>query len=150
MQRLNLQWLGLVVACAGFAIADLAANELHPEFPLLDADGRPVLLSGRPLSTMRTCGECHDTVFIESSSDHADAGAAQIGNGGASHDWSNGPGYFGGWDPLSYDHPVVADGTLDLDGWLQRFGPRHVAVSYTHLTLPTMSTTWWGGGGGGG
>jgi len=126
MQRRYIHWLGVLAACAGFVAADLAANELHPEFPLLDAEGRPVLLSGRPLSTMRTCGECHDTVFIEASSDHADAGAAQLGHGRPSHEWSNGPGYFGGWDPLSYDNPTASDGSLDLDAWLRRFGPRHV------------------------
>jgi thiosulfate reductase cytochrome b subunit len=126
MRRRHTQWLALLLAFGSLAATGLQANELHPEFPLLDADGRPVLLSGRPLSTMRTCGECHDTVFIESSSDHADAGAAQLGNGGASHDWSNGPGYFGAWDPLGYDHTVAKDGSVDLDSWLRRYGGRHV------------------------
>jgi thiosulfate reductase cytochrome b subunit len=126
MQQPHTHWLVLVLACVALAATDVPANELHPEFPLLDADGRPVLLSGRPLSTMRTCGECHDTVFIESSSDHADAGAAQLGNGQNSHAWSTGPGFFGGWDPLSYDNPMAPDGQVDLNAWLLRFGSRHV------------------------
>jgi len=115
------------LACAGLAAPLSApANELHPEFPLLDASGRPVLLSGLPLSTMRTCGECHDTEFIESSSDHADAGASQLGSGGKRHSWAAGPGYFGSWDPLRYDNATLADGSIDIDAWLQRFGARHV------------------------
>jgi thiosulfate reductase cytochrome b subunit len=106
--------------------AELGANELHPGFPLLDNSGRPVLLSGRPLSTMRTCGECHDTGFIESNSDHADAGAAHLGDGMGRHEWAAGPGYFGNWDPMRYDNPVAADGSVELDAWLRTFGPRHV------------------------
>jgi len=114
--------VGLMLLCW----ADLDANELHPEFPLLDAGGRPVLHSGRPLSTMRTCGECHDAAFIESSSDHADAGAAQLGTGSKRHMWALGPGYYGSWDPLRYDNPVTAEGQINEDAWLRTFGPRHV------------------------
>ena len=119
-------WLIVLLGLLAGMMADAGANDLHPDFPLLDASGRPVLLSGRPLSTMRTCGECHDAQFIESSSDHADAGAAQIGSGGTRHAWASGPGYFGGWDPLRYDNPATADGSVDLDAWLLAFGARHV------------------------
>ena len=52
----------------------LAANELHPSFPLLDQSGQLVVQSGMPLSGVVTCGECHDTAFIVESSDHAAAG----------------------------------------------------------------------------
>jgi Ni/Fe-hydrogenase b-type cytochrome subunit len=113
--------LGGLVAASG-----LPANELHPEFPLLDANGRPVLLSGRPLSTMQTCGACHDAVFIESSSDHADAGASLIGVGETRHTWGAGPGYYGSWDPLRYDLALGADGSLDPLAWLRQNGTRHV------------------------
>jgi thiosulfate reductase cytochrome b subunit len=127
MNRRLGHWLGaLVFALSAGTAVDLAANELHPDFPLLDVEGRPVLLSGRPLSTMRTCGECHDTAYIESSSDHADAGAAQLDSGRQRHDWAAGPGYFGGWDPLRYDDVVSGEGKVNLDAWLQRYGPRHV------------------------
>ncbi|RPH94537.1 MAG: hypothetical protein EHM68_14010 [Lysobacterales bacterium] len=115
-----------LLLCAFLGAADLAANELHPDFPLLDANKRPVLLSGRALSTMQTCGECHDAVFIESSSDHADAGAAQLGAGPARHEWAAGPGYFGSWDPLRYDLAVDGEGALNPEAWLRRYGPRHV------------------------
>ncbi len=36
-------------------------SPLHPTFALLDSDGVSVLESGKPLSTMKTCGSCHDT-----------------------------------------------------------------------------------------
>jgi Ni/Fe-hydrogenase b-type cytochrome subunit len=116
----------VLLACGILAATGLAANELHPDFPLLDANGRPVLLSGRPMSTMQTCGECHDAVFIESSSDHADAGASLIGAGETRHAWGAGPGYYGSWDPLRYDLALGADGSLDPFVWLRLYGARHV------------------------
>ena len=52
----------------------LASNHFHPEFTLLDANGQPVMESGQPMSTMNSCGACHDTQFIRDSSDHMAAG----------------------------------------------------------------------------
>ena len=52
----------------------LSANELHPPVPLLDASGQAVMLSGQPMSSMETCGACHDAAFISESSDHRAAG----------------------------------------------------------------------------
>jgi thiosulfate reductase cytochrome b subunit len=63
--------LGVACLLVGHGVS---ANELHPDFPLLDAAGEPVMHSGRPLSGMQTCGGCHDTGFIAESSDHAAAG----------------------------------------------------------------------------
>jgi cytochrome c553 len=40
------------------------ASPIHPNFPLLDEEGNSVLESGAPVSTMQTCGACHDTEFI--------------------------------------------------------------------------------------
>ncbi len=106
------------------------ANGLHPEVPILDAQGNPVVESGLPMSTMVSCGgDCHQTSYIMANSDHADAGASQLGNGGNKHDWQQGPGYFGGWNPLAYDTDGLAtDGAsdMDLEAWLKRFGSRHV------------------------
>ncbi|MDX1380860.1 MAG: cytochrome b/b6 domain-containing protein [Xanthomonadales bacterium] len=116
----------LLAALAAGSSGPLAANDLHPDVPLLDANGRLVLLSGRALSTMQTCGACHDAVFIESSSDHADAGAAQLGSGAARHPWGAGPGYYGSWDPLRYDLATDARDVLDPLRWLRHFGSRHV------------------------
>ena len=105
-----------------------AANGMHPEVPILDAQGNPVIESGLPMSTMASCGgDCHDTAYIMDSSDHADAGASQLGQGGQAHDWQQGPGYFGGWDPLAYDTDGLVPGAdMDLEAWLNRYGSRHV------------------------
>jgi Ni/Fe-hydrogenase b-type cytochrome subunit len=103
------------------------ANDFHPVFPLLDAESQHVIESGNALSTMTTCGQCHDTGFIANSSDHADAGANQLGLGKEQqHPWENGPGYFGQWNPLSYDDLRSEQGAVDTSRWLRRFGGRHV------------------------
>lgn len=49
-------------------------SPLHPTFALLDKDGENVLTSGKALSTMQTCGQCHDTEFIQSHAFHSDLG----------------------------------------------------------------------------
>jgi hypothetical protein len=60
-------------------------------------------------------------------SDHADAGAGQLGHGTKTHDWQQGPGYFGGWDPLAYDLDGLENvDEMDLEAWLMRYGARHV------------------------
>jgi thiosulfate reductase cytochrome b subunit len=51
-----------------------AASPIHPTFALLDAGSQNVLESGGPVSTLKTCGECHDTGFIAGNSDHASLG----------------------------------------------------------------------------
>ena len=110
-----------------FAGPLFAANELHPEFPLLDAVGDKVVESGTPLSMMTTCGECHDTAYIVASSDHADAGASMLGQPGSRHVWASGPGYFGGWDPLRYDTVATDEqGRIKIADWLKRYGSRHI------------------------
>jgi len=104
------------------------ANSLHPEVPILDAQGNRVLASGLPMSMMTSCGgDCHETSYIMANSDHADAGASQIGDGDNTHAWQKGPGYFGGWDPLAYDTDGLTPGNdMDLEKWLKRYGRRHV------------------------
>jgi len=47
-----------------FLAGSLAANDFHPEVPLLDASGELLVNSGGALSTMQTCGACHDTTFM--------------------------------------------------------------------------------------
>ena len=116
---------GLLAALFSLAAA---ANGLHPEVPILDVQGNPVIESGLPMSTMTSCGgDCHQTSYIMANSDHADAGASQIGHGKDIHSWQQGPGYFGGWNPLAYDTDgLVPDKDMDLEAWLKRYGPRHV------------------------
>ncbi len=109
------------------AASIVSANDFHPEFPLLDNEGLKVIDSGKPLSTITTCGACHDTDFIEAHSDHSDAGAAQIGSSNKQHQWEAGPGYFGSWNAVDYDLLLKADSNdADKVEWLKRYGSNHV------------------------
>ncbi|MCJ7814434.1 MAG: hypothetical protein MUP31_00125, partial [Xanthomonadales bacterium] len=69
----------LLAFYALFSSANLAANDFHPEFPLLDASGELVVETGRPMAMMQTCGACHDTQFIKDSSDHLAADVFEPG-----------------------------------------------------------------------
>ena len=72
----------LVVAALCFAGAGLIAAQpspMHPTFPLLDASGANVLDSGAPVSTLMTCGSCHDVEFITSHTKHGDGGRTSAG-----------------------------------------------------------------------
>jgi thiosulfate reductase cytochrome b subunit len=100
-----------------------AQSPLHPTFPFLDKDGLNVLESGAPVSTMQTCGQCHDTVFIESHSFHAQVGLDEMTDAGetaSQRPWDTSPGLFGRWNPITYG----AD--LTTTEWLQQLGARHV------------------------
>jgi thiosulfate reductase cytochrome b subunit len=81
-----------------------ALSPLHPTFQLLDAEGNNVVESGQAVSTMKTCGSCHDTTFIEQHSFHADLGLADFGATGLdlAQPWDESRGVFGKWDPLTY------------------------------------------------
>jgi thiosulfate reductase cytochrome b subunit len=63
----------------GPEVAAQAGKPLHPTFPLLDTNGDNVLTSGQPISTMQSCGACHDTAYIAAHSSHATAGPAPSG-----------------------------------------------------------------------
>lgn len=104
-------------------------SPLHPTFAFLDANEVNVLESGQPVSTMKTCGVCHDTAYIEQHNFHADLGLADIQANkqitGRSWDFSNGA--FGNWDPLTYRYlSQKGDQLLDLGTpeWLMLFGGR--------------------------
>jgi len=107
------------------------ASPLHPTFPLLDGEGNPVLQSGNPVSTMQTCGGCHDTDFIASHSFHADIGLREFTSPGQpdlAHAWDTSPGLFGRWNPLTYRYlSPEGDPLLDLSTaeWLKTIGLRH-------------------------
>src|SRR5689334_4712355 len=58
------------------------ATPLHPNFALLDASGRNVLDTGAPVSTMQTCGECHNTEFIQKHAFHSDLGLSDYKENG--------------------------------------------------------------------
>ncbi len=127
-----LLFAGRRVAAQEEAPPEPAGSPMHPTFPLLDEEGVNVLQSGGPVSTMHTCGDCHDTAFIEEHSFHADVGLGDFAGGGAASDgrpWDLSPGLFGKWNPLTYRYLSPAgDERIDLTtaGWLQTLGARHV------------------------
>ena len=108
------------------------ASPIHPVFPLLDADGAHVLDSGNAVSTMTTCGGCHDTAFIAANNFHADAGLetyAEPGTIAGGREWDTGAGLFGKWSPLTYRYlSPEGDPVIDLTTpeWVQVFSVRHV------------------------
>lgn len=123
--------IGLLVVVDNEAAAQ-ESPPLHPTFPLLDADGGHVRDSGKPMSTMTTCGQCHDAEFITSHSFHTDLGLNAIGEPGQQtfgQPWDISPGLFGKWNPITYDYlSPEGDTVVDLTtaDWIKRFGARHV------------------------
>lgn len=47
-------------------------SPLHPAFTFLDADGNAVITANTPISTLKTCGTCHDVEFIRTHGEHTD------------------------------------------------------------------------------
>ena len=104
----------------------LAASPLHPNFALLDTNGENVLASGQAISTVQTCGQCHDTEFIQSHAFHSDLGLSDYQN---TIDFNASTGTFGKWDPLTYRYlSQSGDERLDLSTaeWLILNGARVV------------------------
>ena len=150
MTTLRRPWLWLVVGvgvllvAAGMAWTAYAADDaptaapagggspMHPPVILRDADGKPVVETGNPVSTIKTCGACHDADYIASHSYHADVGLSAWAPGQQpepAHSWDASPGLFGRWNPLLYRYLTPAQGQpLDLGTpeWLMRFGARHI------------------------
>lgn len=130
--------IGVLTGAAALACAHAAApaarsappapiKTLHPDFALLDADGVNVLKSGNAASTMKSCGQCHDTSFIASHAFHVDLGLRSYKP--SSKTWNASPGLFGEWDPLRYRFLTQSgDERLDLStaGWLMANGERVV------------------------
>jgi hypothetical protein len=109
-----------MLACLALLAGSLeaATGSLHPPVVLRDSTGTPVLQSGGPVSTLVSCGDCHDTHYISGHNFHSETGYATLREPGDRL-----------VDPLSYDGRQrqghsPADG--DLAGWLARFGARHV------------------------
>lgn len=103
------------------------ASPIHPDFALLDANGTNVLESNQAVSTMKTCGQCHDTNFIASHAFHSDLGLSDYDATSKTFDTSN--GLFGQWNPLTYRYlSPKGDERLDLSTaeWLMLYGDRVV------------------------
>lgn len=107
-------------------------SPLHPDYPLLDSDGINVLESGKSVSTIQTCGACHDAEFITQHSYHASAGLNDLvpsGQAASGRPWDISPGFFGTWNAIEYRYLSPAeDQTIDLTtpAWIQVYGIRHV------------------------
>jgi len=102
------------------------ASVLHPTFALLDLDGKNVLETGNAVSTIQTCGQCHDTEFIQGHAFHSDLGLSDYTETG---ELNASNGLFGNWDPLTYRYLSQAgDERLDLSTaeWIQLNGNRIV------------------------
>lgn len=105
-------------------------SQLHPLFPLLDKNNLNVLETGEPVSTMQTCGQCHDTVFIADHSFHSDLGMSEqytLGTAPSGRPWDTSTGLYGKWNPLSYRIlSPSGDSRLDLDedSWVKYFAGR--------------------------
>ncbi len=119
-------------AAAPGASTEGQASPLHPAVILLDDQGRNVLDSGAPVSTMRTCGGCHDSAFIQEHSYHAAQGLDDLHPAGeltSGRPWDISPGLFGRWNPFGYRVlSSSGDEVFDLGtaAWIQTYGPRHV------------------------
>lgn len=136
-----MRWLLVLFAGIGLIFAgmgvhaqsnDDGGSPLHPAFALLDADGQNVLETGAPVSTMKTCGSCHDTAFIAEHSFHSDVGLSQMTTPGSvvnGDEWDTSPGFFGRWNPITYRYLTPeGDEIIDLTTpeWIQTLGIRHV------------------------
>ena len=103
------------------------ASVLHPNFALLDKNGVNVLESNEAVSTIQTCGQCHNTQFIESHAFHADLGLSDYA--ASTETWDASTGTFGQWNPLTYRFlSQSGDERLDLSTaeWLMLNGERIV------------------------
>ena len=81
------------------------ASPLHPSFPFLDEEGNNVLDTGNPISTMNTCGACHDSNFIADHSYHVSVGLNDItlpGGTVTQRPWDISPGVFGSRNSIEY------------------------------------------------
>ena len=107
------------------------ASPLHPSFPFLDEYGANVLESGRPVSTMNTCGACHDTDFIADHSYHVSVGLNDMSSPGTTiteRPWDISPGVFGSWNSIEYRYlSPQGDSRIDLTtpDWIRLYGLRH-------------------------
>jgi thiosulfate reductase cytochrome b subunit len=130
-----LLFLAIIMLAAGlvYLAAPVQAQEpsIHPTFLLLDENDENVLDSGLPISTMESCGQCHDTEYIESHSLHTDAGLSTMttpGQTSSGRVWDMSDGLFGKWDAGYYRYLTPnGDDLLDLGlaDWLRTIGLRH-------------------------
>lgn len=109
-----LLWLGIVATAEGSPL-----RPLHPDVLLRDVSGTSVLESGDPVSTSRSCGECHDAEWIEAHGLHASLGL-------------DAPDAAPHFDPLVYAWLAPSD-TADprqIQRWLGEIDGRHAGGAF--------------------
>lgn len=138
LSMILLAGLAIIFGIVPYALARNAAapaeqsSPIHPSFEFLDENGENVLASGGAISTMETCGSCHNTEFIASHSFHASAGLESLtvpGQVFSGREWDISSGLFGRWDPLTYRYLTPdGEGPIDLStpDWIRTLGSRHV------------------------
>ena len=107
---------------------------------ILDAAGDLVLESGQPMSSMQTCGGCHDTAFIRDSSDHFAAGVFEDDEIQclACHSDFEPPA---AWDPAWFEADgSLVFGTMDIHKPLDRNCASCHAVVNNRLDIPLTVT----------
>ena len=123
----------MAILLAGWGVAAESAEApvtprppMHPRIKLVDKNGRSVIESNGPVSTLHTCGSCHDTQYIAGHSYHASVGADrrfEPGQSPSGRPWDVGAGLAGRWDSLSYG---PAGSTQVLEEWVRWAAGRHV------------------------
>jgi len=116
----------------------------HPTIILKGEDGKNVLTTHKPISTRKTCGECHDYEFITNSF-HFQQGKAEMdpaflkGHGFASFNTS--PGMFGKFSILPNRQLTpagvadAADVDLTQPEWLMKCGVCHTGAGISEFDL---------------
>jgi thiosulfate reductase cytochrome b subunit len=129
---LGIAWTSQNVLAKKSIAAASQISPIHPAIIFLDENGDKVIDSSNPVSTMKTCGICHDTEFIENHSYHANMGLNEIVNPGSTlseRDWDITSGFFGKWNPLTYRYlSPQGDKLIDLGtaAWVGFYGARHI------------------------
>lgn len=108
------------------------APGLHPAVSLRDDRGELVLRTGRPLSSLATCGGCHDAAWIAEHGYHFRLGVDELvepGRARSGRAWDRGPGLFGRWDPLAGYDSVAPSGAAPgapglVDAWVTQNAAR--------------------------
>lgn len=118
-------------------------KSLHPAVRLLDQHGTPVIQSGEPVSTDKTCGTCHDYQYITAHSYHVQQGRNEFFSKDNSSDYFPdyvlSPGMFGKWcslpNRLLAAHSVksIEDFDLGTPEWVQKCGTCHVGGGPSEL-----------------
>jgi len=126
------------------ANARSTAKLSHPALVLKDEDGRNVLESGKPISTRRTCGDCHDYDFIANSF-HFQQGKTEMDRALlASHGmapFNLSPGMFGKYSILPNRQLAgpnlasAADFDMSQPEWLTKCGVCHTGAGISEYDL---------------